>query len=644
LVSEIKELNATEPVSANPAARRLGLSSTIRAATHRALTARDQRLREYPRWEDWRDQARDLKAGVLARMDELLGELVLAVQAWGGQVLWARDAAQAQELVLTVARRHGVRAVVKAKSMTTEEIGLNQALEAAGLRSLETDLGEFIVQLAGHPPAHLTAPALHLNRGQIANLFARHLGPGSGPEPEDLTRQAAGYLKPCFGETQMGITGVNFATPDGTLVLLENENNLRLTATLPAVHLALMGIEKMIPHLAAAEVFLRLLAPSATGQRLTALTHFLKGLKGNQAFYLVILDNGRRELASDPEFSEALHCLRCGACLNVCPLFQLGAAHLYGRVYPGPIGILLAPFLAPRGDLADLCTQCGACQEICPVKIRLTEKILRLRRQSARFRHLRAYSGMAGAVLARPHWYRRLEPGLHRLAARWAASRGVTLPPESFTLSLRRSQVPSPAVLAPASRAADSPMPPPCRESTKKAAAKPRRQSAAALLKERAGELGATFSQIRGPGSLAHLLARAGEPLVLTEHPWLRRVAAELKALGVEVRFAGSDDPGQVGAAVCVALGAVPETGSVVADSGGPAALLSLRACKQVVVIPQGRHHWSLSQALETVGRQPPGMYTLLTGASRTADIEKVLVLGAQGPGDLSLVLYREEE
>ena len=177
----------------------------------------------------------------------------------------------------------------------------------------------------------------------------------------------------------MGITGVNFATPEGTLVLLENESNLRFTATLPKVHLALMGLEKVIPHLSDLEAMLRLLPASATGQRLTALVHFIQGLKvqpqGNQIFYLVILDNGRRRLAADPELAEALYCLRCGACLNVCPIFQVGAAHLYGRVYPGAIGILLAPYLAPVADICDLCTQCGACQEICPVGIRLADKI-----------------------------------------------------------------------------------------------------------------------------------------------------------------------------------------------------------------------------------------------------------------------------
>ena len=188
----------------------------------------------------------------------------------------------------------------------------------------------------------------------------------------------------------MGITGVNFAAPDGTLVFVENESNLRLSMTLPPVQVALMGLEKLIPTLADVEVFLRLLPASATGQRLTALVHFLRGRKfrpgGSQDFYLIILDNGRRRLARDPEFQEALYCLRCGACLNVCPIFQLRAAHLYRRVYPGAIGILLAPHLNPAGDLSDLCTQCGACQEICPVKISLAEKILQVRARSPRWR------------------------------------------------------------------------------------------------------------------------------------------------------------------------------------------------------------------------------------------------------------------
>ena len=393
----------------------------MRAACHRALMARDRRLQEYPHWEEWRRQARELKAEAISRLDELLARLAREVEAWGGRVLWAQDAAQARELILSLAREHRVTTVAKSKSMTTEEIDLNPALTAAGIRTWETDLGEFIVQLAGHPPAHLTAPALHLNREQIAAIFAEHLGGACPPDPEALTRRATEFLQPHFWQAGMGITGVNFAAPDGTLVFVENESNLRLSMTLPPVQVAIMGLEKMIPTLADVEVFLRLLPASATGQRLTALVHFLRGRKfrpgGSQDFYLIILDNGRRRLARDPEFQEALYCLRCGACLNVCPIFQLRAAHLYRRVYPGAIGILLAPHLNPAGDLSDLCTQCGACQEICPVKISLADKILQVRARSPRWRGFRALSGLAGQVLARPRLYRGLEPGLRLLQA-----------------------------------------------------------------------------------------------------------------------------------------------------------------------------------------------------------------------------------
>jgi L-lactate dehydrogenase complex protein LldF len=216
----------------------------------------------------------------------------------------------------------------------------------------------------------------------------------------------------------MGITGVNFAAAqEGVLVCLENEGNLRLSASLPPVHLALMGWEKMIPGLADLEPFLRLLPASATGQRLTSLVHFFKGLKsgprGTQAFYLVILDNGRSRLAAHPELREALYCLRCGACLNICPVFQVKGAHLYGRVYPGAIGALLAPFLPPPGDLSDLCTQCGSCAQICPAAIELPKKIRYLRQTAPAFRRTHALTRAAGEILRRPRLYRALEPPAH---------------------------------------------------------------------------------------------------------------------------------------------------------------------------------------------------------------------------------------
>jgi L-lactate dehydrogenase complex protein LldF len=387
----------------------------IRQATQRALAARARLLEGYPEWEAWRRQAKAIKSQVVSHLEEYLDQLQTQVEGWGGQVLRAADGPAAVALIQDLARRHQVRVLVKAKSMTSEEIGLNAALEADGFQVTETDLGEFIVQLAGDTPAHITAPAMHLNREDIADLFSRRLHLPRQSDPVALSRQGAGFLRSRFWEAQMGITGVNFAAAaSGHLVMLENEGNLRLSATAPPVHVALMGMEKIIPTLADLEVFLRLLPASATGQRLTAYVNFIRAVKpqprGNQSFYLIILDNGRSRLAADPIFREALFCLRCGACLNVCPIFQLGGGHLYGRVYPGAIGILLGPYLGSRVDLTDLCTQCGACSQICPAGIELSEKISRLRTQSRLHPILQTCIRGSSLVLQHPGLYRSLTP------------------------------------------------------------------------------------------------------------------------------------------------------------------------------------------------------------------------------------------
>jgi L-lactate dehydrogenase complex protein LldF len=646
-------LDITAPLQSPGTPQQLGRSAAIRAASHRALAARNLIRAGSPHWEPWRWQARAIKLEAINRLDDLLRDLERSVTAWGGQVLWARDAAQARELILAVAREHEVATVVKSKSMTTEEIGLNPALSAAGLQVLETDLGEFIIQLAGHPPAHLTAPALHLDRHQIAEIFATHLGFEVAPEPQALTRRATAYIAPHFFEAHMGITGVNFAAPDGTLVLLENESNLRFTATLPKVHLAVMGLEKMIPRLKDVEVMLRLLPASATGQRLTALVHFIRGLKprhqGSQAFYLVILDNGRRRLAREPAMAEALGCVRCGACLNVCPIFQVGAAHLYGRVYPGAIGILLAPYLAPAGDIADLCAQCGACQEICPVGIRLTELIHGLRQRSKNYRLLQGATKTAGAVLSQPRWYRGLEPAwrkLANLATRRSWGRGIPeFAPQSFHHQEQGRRVGLAAEVIDQARAMPAVATPfPGIKRVQELHEAPESGAANGLLAQRLTEAAATLLRVEGPAALARHLAAAAAPLWLADHPWLRQAAAELDRLGIEYHLAIDAWAPEAGTAVTVGLGAIPETGSVLVDSGaGPAAVLAFRARQHIILVPRERSNLSLAQALEYVKARGAGMISWLTGPSRTADIEKVLVLGAQGPEQLEVILYQED-
>lgn len=613
----------------------------VRVATHRALAARERLVRQYPAWEAWRRQARAIRAQAIDRLEELVCRLKENIEAWGGRVLFARDAAAARALILEIARRHGVQTAVKSKSMTTEEIRLNSGLEEAGLEVVETDLGEFIIQLAGHPPAHLTAPALHLDRHQIANLFAQHLGITCPSDPSQLCRAASRHLQARFQEAEMGITGVNFAAAaEGTLVFLENENNLRQSMALPKVHVAVMGLEKVLPAMADMEPLLRLLPASATGQRLTALVHFLNGLKprpdgSHQSFYLVLLDNGRRRLAAQSDLKEALYCVRCAACLNICPVFQTGGAHLYGRVYPGAIGILLAPYLAPPGDISDLCTQCGACGEICPVAISLPEKILTVRQFSSRFWRIRLLSRGAGLVLSHPVFYRGLERGLRRTARLLSPNiSGLEIAPESFHQMKKKES---------GKTATKAALP----ETPKK----PAEEVPLDLRPPSSGsedgfqEAGVSLKQGHGVDDLADLLAEDCQgPMWLEVHPLLQSVAQELAKRGIAVHLAMDSWPGEVDTAVTMGLGAVPESGTVImGPKSWPTAWLPFLARRQVVLIPPERSGMTFTEALHFTAKQGPGLVTWLTGPTRTTDIEKVLVLGAQGPAALEVIIFSPE-
>ncbi|MFZ2087283.1 MAG: LUD domain-containing protein [Desulfobaccales bacterium] len=624
----------------------------VRNATHRALEARDRVWADSPQWEDWRRQVRAAKTAMVDRWPEYLAILREQVENWGGTVYLAGNAAEARDIILKVARRHGVKRAIQSKSMTAHEIGLGPFLQRQGLTLTETDLGEFIIQLAGHPPAHITAPALHLNRHQIAGILSHHFHLQAPTDPTELTRLAVSLLAPCYAEADLGITGVNFAAaPEGVLVCLENEGNLRLSATLPPVHLALMGWEKMLPGLSHLEPCLRLLPPSATGQRLTSLVHFLKGLKagpkGSQAFYLVVLDNGRSRLAARPELREALYCLRCGACLNVCPVFQQGGAHLYGRVYPGAIGALLAPFIPPTGDIADLCTQCGRCGEICPAAIELPRKIRGLRRQAPSFRRIRALTGAGGVILGQPRLYRALAAQAHAWGGgAWRPKMreffGSEFPEESFFekhQGFEKNELWGKTILATSHETNKLP------ESAIRTAASP---EAGVLgfqpdFTSRMAEAGTIMIQLEGAASLARYLHETSRGEIwLENHPWLLQAAQELNALGGQARLATEAWAPEADTAVTLGLGVIPELGSVlVAAETQPAALLPLRARRHLVLTPPDRVSLTVQEALELVQKQPHSLVTWLTGPTRTADIEKILVLGAQGPAEMTVVLYQ---
>ncbi|MBI4336626.1 MAG: iron-sulfur cluster-binding protein [Chloroflexi bacterium] len=347
----------------------------------------------HERREELREQARQIKRHTLEHLDHYLETLAASVERAGGVVFFAKDAQEANDYVLSVARRRGVRTVIKGKSMVGEEIEVNHALEAGGVEPVETDLGEYIIQLAGETPYHIIAPAIHKSKEQVADLFVEKLHTPRQTEIPALAGVARQTLREKFYRADMGITGVNLAVAEtGTVVLVTNEGNGRMCTSAPRVHLALMGMEKVVPRLEDLGVFLRLLPKSATGQRISSYVTFITGPRrddeedGPEEFHLVVLDNGRSRILADPAMREALYCLRCGACLNACPVYQKVGGHAYGWVYPGPIGAVVTPLLVglPRAkDLPYASSLCGACREVCPVGINIPHMLLTLRHRLA---------------------------------------------------------------------------------------------------------------------------------------------------------------------------------------------------------------------------------------------------------------------
>ncbi|HUI42333.1 MAG TPA: LutB/LldF family L-lactate oxidation iron-sulfur protein [Terriglobia bacterium] len=364
------------------------LTEAYRSSTLRLYHHRLQAIAEVPGFEPLRERARALKREVITHLDFYLGEFADNVEREGGEVHWAADSAEACSLVIDIARRADVRDVVKAKTMVSEEIELNHALEAAGLRAVESDLGEYILQLAHESPAHIVAPAIHKTRAEVADLFEREVDSKRAEAPEELTAVARRALRAVFARAGVGLSGANFAVAEtGSVVLVENEGNIRFCTTAPPVHVALVGIEKLIPRFQDLAVFLRLLGRSGTGQKLTSYTSILTGPRrpgedGPDEMHVVLIDNGRTRALADEKMREALHCIRCGACLNACPVYRRIGGHAYGWVYSGPIGALITPEfagLAAARELPFASSLCGACREVCPVKINIPDLLLHLR-------------------------------------------------------------------------------------------------------------------------------------------------------------------------------------------------------------------------------------------------------------------------
>jgi L-lactate dehydrogenase complex protein LldF len=340
-----------------------------------------------PHWQGWRRAAERIREYAIAHLDRHLLAFEAAMVERGATVLWAENAQQATSLVVGIAREHNVRRVVKGKSMVSEEIALNDALKANGIEATETDLGEYIVQLADQRPTHIVTPALHLSAEDIGKLFCERLGEAMTADYEALTQIARKRLRDAFLKADMGISGCNFAVADtGSLVIVENEGNVGLSTSTPPIHVALLGIEKVLPSIDYLPLFLQLLARVSTGQKLTTYTHLIRGPTQGSQLYVILLDNGRTKMLQDPVARKALTCIRCGMCLNVCPVYRRVGGWAYGWVYSGPIGSITTPHLIgieKAGCLAYASSLCGACSEICPVKVDIPTQLVHLRHRSA---------------------------------------------------------------------------------------------------------------------------------------------------------------------------------------------------------------------------------------------------------------------
>jgi L-lactate dehydrogenase complex protein LldF len=448
------------------------LRANLRNATHTIRAKRSKVAAELPDWEHLRLAGAAIKDDVLANLGDYLRRLETGVTERGGIVHWASDAAQANQIVLDLVRAAGADEVVKVKSMATMEIGLNEALADGGVRAVETDLAELIVQLGHDRPSHILVPAIHRNRAEIREIFRREMPdvPADlADEPRALADAARSHLRRKFLSTKVAISGANFAIADtGTILVVESEGNGRMCLTLPDTLITVMGIEKLLPTWSDLEVFLQLLPRSSTAERMNPYTSAWTGVTpgdGPQQFHLVLLDNGRTATLADDVGSKALRCIRCSACLNVCPVYERTGGQAYGSVYPGPIGAILAPQL--YGDLHDpqaaslpfASSLCGACYEVCPVRINIPEVLTHLRAEVVRAKGKRTPEAIGMAALAwilrEPHRYEAVQKvgSLARLLARngkisrlpgpgakWTSGRDAPVPPEeSFRAWWRRT-------------------------------------------------------------------------------------------------------------------------------------------------------------------------------------------------------------
>jgi len=621
-----------------------------------------------PDYQPRRARAHDIKADVVANLDEYLRRFISRAKENGIQVHRAADSAEALRIFLEIARTNNAHLVAKSKSMVSEEINFNHELEAAGLRPVETDLGEYIVQLRGERPSHIITPAVHLRRGQVGQLFHEKLGIPYTEDIPVLTNTARRVLREVFLTADIGVSGVNFGVVEtGTLCIVTNEGNGRMCTTVPPVHVALMGIERLVPSLDDLALFLSLLPRSATGQKLSVYTSLLHSprrpgeIDGPFERHLILLDNGRSRLRSSP-LSESLFCIRCGACLNACPVFRETSGHAYlGRdgslaPYPGPIGSVVSPGLfgcENFGHLAQASSLCGACKEACPVDIDLPALLLRTRAGETPDK-CRPGIGLP-AALKLGLWGFRLIAGTSSLFAAFQTLGGLF----SRLYSPRRTYMRIPAWTGwgyskDFPRLSDRPFRSKWRNI--KQDVSPRESSAVSpeitpvVIPVVARPLEDQFTEeltILGgrvvksaekdlPGRLAEFLASKGADRVFVDEVGARFIAQGLHVL--------QPDP-QIRVGVTGALAGIADTGSLVLV-GGPGSPLtaSLLPEVHVAILKSSALVPSLSDALQIPEVAEVAAGVIISGPSRTADIEMTLTIGVHGPGELIVFLIDDSD
>ena len=689
------------PAAARETLRDSQLRRNLAKATGTIREKRASVVGELPDWAELRDAGAAIKESALLRLDSELLRLESAVSEAGGQVHWARDGGEACSIVAAIARAHGVHEVVKVKSIATDEIGLNEALASAGVQAIETDLAELIIQLDDDFPSHILVPAIHRNRAEIRDIFRRELGlEDLSDEPAALAEAARLHLRRKFLDARMGVSGANFAVAEtGTVCVFESEGNGRMCTTLPDVLVTVMGIEKLVPSWRDMEVFLQLLPRSSTGERMNPYTSFWTGVRpgdGPREFHLVLLDNGRTNVLADEVGRQALRCIRCSACLNVCPVYSRTGGHAYESVYPGPIGAILTPQLHGLEEGRSLpyaSSLCGACYEVCPVKIDIPRVLVHLRGRvvdtgpslapeklamRALFRAFssrRAYerAQRAARLGSRPFARRGRIERLPWPMSGWTGTRDLAEPPEeTFRDWWRRERGAQPAAEVSAERAASAPAAAPAapREATARETVLARVRAA---LGERAriaepprsyrtrsgrsrDEVVTLFAErVSDYRASAHRVDARELPVLITELCRERGVARVVAPDGLPdgARPSGlelvSDDgltphelDGIDGALTGCAV-AIAETGTIVLDGGagqGRRALtlvpdyhLCVVAAEQIVdLVPE-----AVERLAAAVREGRP--LTFVAGPSATSDIELNRVEGVHGPRELDVVI-----